>query len=165
MPYALVCSLYAGLEFGASDGYRLSRPVNAKITHSFHMDDFKIHAVTEERLERVMKEMRDAMKDIGLIWIRNERKRPVVFVKRGCLEDIASLKDDAQCKFLGLLENIKQQDCLVLEQAEKNVPETTLCSMVKSPVALVLQGHSNQTVCQCMPRYVYSSKDIPVVSI
>ena len=68
------------------------------------------------------------MEDVGLQW--NERKCAVVHVRRGRLQEseenrigageaIASLREDAQYKFLGVLENVKQQDGLVLEQAGK----------------------------------------------
>ena len=73
-------------------------------------------------------EVRNAMEDIGLHW--NERKCATVHVKRGRLEDsgemrmgeagqINRLKDGVQYKFLGVLENIRQEDNLVLENAEK----------------------------------------------
>ncbi|PFX11816.1 Retrovirus-related Pol polyprotein from type-1 retrotransposable element R2 [Stylophora pistillata] len=112
----------------ASEGYRLSKPISAKITDLLYIDDLKIYAASEAKLERIMKGVRNAMEDVGLQW--NERKCAVVHVRRGRLQEpeengigageaITSLREDAQYKFLGVLENVKQQDGLVLEQAEK----------------------------------------------
>ena len=64
----------------ASEGYRLSKPINAKITDLLYIDDLKIYAASEGKLEKVMKEVRDAMEDIGFKW--NEGKCAVVHVKR-----------------------------------------------------------------------------------
>ena len=95
-----------------------------------------------------MKGVRNAMEDVGLQW--NERKCAVVHVRRGRLqeseenrigagEDIASLREDAQYKFLGVLENVKQQDGLVLEQAEKEYLKrlSTVAGMDKTPANLI----------------------------
>ena len=112
----------------ASEGYRLSKPISAKITDLLYIDDLKIYAASEAKLEWIMKGVKNAMEDVGLQW--NERKCAVVHVRRGRLQEseenrivageaIASLREDAQYKFLGVLENVKQQDGLVLEQAEK----------------------------------------------
>ena len=112
----------------ASEGYRLSKPISAKITDLLYIDDLKIYAASEAKLEWIMKGVRNAMEDVGLQW--SERKCAVVHVRRGRLQEseenrigageaIASLREDAQYKFLGVLENVKQQDGLVLEQAEK----------------------------------------------
>ena len=68
------------------------------------------------------------MEDVGLQW--NERKCAVVHVKRGCLQEssdmrcgeqelVKSLKEDSQYKFLGVLENIRQEDNLALENAAR----------------------------------------------
>ena len=107
----------------ASEGYRLSKPISAKITNLLYIDDLKVYAASEGKLERVMVEVRNAMEDIGLHW--NERKCATAHVKPGRLEDsgemrmgeasqINSLKDGVQYKFLGVLENIRQEDNLVL---------------------------------------------------
>ena len=109
----------------ASEGYRLSKPINTRITDLLYVDDLKVYAASEAKLKVVLREVQAAMGDIGLL--RNERRCPVVTVKRGCLQElvpgleigkqqlIKSLTEDSQCKFLGVLENIKQEDRLVLE--------------------------------------------------
>ena len=109
-----------------SEGYRLSKPISAKITNLLYIDDLKVYAASEGKLGRVMVGVRNEMEDIGLHW--NERKCATVHVKRGQLEDsgemrmgeasqINSLKDGVRYKFLGVLENIRQEDNLVLENA------------------------------------------------
>ena len=68
------------------------------------------------------------MEDVGLQW--NERKCVVVHVKRGCLQEssdmrcgeqelVKCLKEDCQYKFLGVLENIRQEDNLALDNAAR----------------------------------------------
>ena len=68
------------------------------------------------------------MEDVGLQW--NERKCAVVHVKRGCLQEspdmrcgeqelVKSLKEDSQYKFLRVLENIRQEDNLAVENAAR----------------------------------------------
>ena len=113
----------------ASEGYRLSKPINTKITDLLYVDDLKVYAASEAKLKVVLREVQAAMGDIGLLW--NERKCVVVNVKRGCLQELApglkideqqlikSLKEDSQYKFLGVLESIKQEDSLVLESAAR----------------------------------------------
>ena len=65
-----------------------------------------------------------------MLWKMLAYSGTVVHVRRGRLQEseenrigtgeaIASLREDAQYKFLRVLENVKQQDGLVLEQAEK----------------------------------------------
>ena len=113
----------------ASEGYRLSKPINTKITDLLYVDDLKVYAASEAKLKVVLREVQAAMGDIGLLW--NERKCTVVNVKRGCLQELApglkideqqlikSLTEDSQYKFLGVLESIKQEDSLVLESAAR----------------------------------------------
>ena len=68
------------------------------------------------------------MEYAGLQW--NEKKCAVVHVKRGCFQEspdarcgeqelVKSLKEDSQYKFLGVLENIRQEDNLALENAAR----------------------------------------------
>ena len=64
----------------ASEGYRLSKPINTKITDLLYVDDLKVYAASEAKLKVVLREVQKAMGDIGLLW--NERKCAVVNVKR-----------------------------------------------------------------------------------
>ena len=47
---------------------------------------------------------------------------------------IARLKDGEQYKFLGVPENLKQEDKLVLNCAARGLPEESICDLVKSLV-------------------------------
>ena len=89
----------------ATEGYRLSKPVNAKITDLLCIDGLKIYASSEGKLAKVMEDMRDALKDIGL----HGKKKKV----RG--NTCQSLRDWSYYKFLGVLEDIRQEVSLVLE--------------------------------------------------
>lgn len=75
-----------------------------------------------------MRDVKEAMEDIGLHW--NEKKCAVAHVKRGVLQKstgmlveehelVKSLEEDSQYKFLGVLENTKQEGTLVLENAAR----------------------------------------------
>ena len=77
---------------------------------------------------RVMRTIKGGMDCIGLKW--NEKKCAAVHVKRGCVKqtenmEIDELKpkktlgEESTYKFLGVLENSKQEDKLVLENALK----------------------------------------------
>ena len=90
------------------------------------IDDLKMYASSENNLERVMRTVKGAMDCIGLRW--NEKKCAVVHVKKGRvkqtenmeidgLKSIKSLGEESTYKFLGVLENYKQEDKLVLENA------------------------------------------------
>ena len=117
----------------ATEGYRLSKPINAKVTDLLYIDDLKIFASSETKLSTVLKSTQAAMKDIGLNW--NSKKCSVMHIKRGVQsEDVDSVKLDesfvVKClkeqnhyKFLGVLENVKQEDKLVLECASKEFLE------------------------------------------
>ena len=61
--------------------YLLSKPVGVKVTDLLCRDDLKVFAASESKLNRVLKETRGAMQDIGLHW--NQKKCSVVHVKRG----------------------------------------------------------------------------------
>ena len=93
-----------------------------------YIDDLKIYAASQGKLQVVMRDARMAMEDIGLAW--NERKCAVAHVKRGKLETsdgliireedvIESLKEGSQYKFLGVLESVNHEDNRVLQNAEK----------------------------------------------
>ena len=93
-----------------------------------YIGDMKMYAALGGKLGQVMKETRGTMSDVGLKW--NERKRAVVHIKRGQLEDsagmttgapelIKSLNENIHYRFLGVLENKKQEDNRVLENVEK----------------------------------------------
>ena len=47
-------------------GYRLSKPVGVKVTDLLYIDHLKVFAASESKLNRVLKETREALEDIGL---------------------------------------------------------------------------------------------------
>jgi len=83
----------------ATEGYRLSKPIDAKITDLLYIDDLKIYASSEGKLKKVMEDMSDALRDIGLNWKKKKKK------VRG--NTCQSLKDWSNYKFLGVLKDIR----------------------------------------------------------
>ena len=67
-----------------TEGYRLSKPISAKITHLLYIDDMKLFAASENKLKRVMTVAKNGMESTGLKW--NEKKFAVIHVKRGQVE-------------------------------------------------------------------------------
>ena len=115
-------------KLSVTEGYRLSKPLDVKITNLLYIDDLKIFAASETKLNTVLKATRAAMQDIGLNW--NAKKCSVINVKKGEQvqgtevkldekEVIKNLNAGTQYKFLGVLENIRQEDKLALECAAK----------------------------------------------
>ena len=49
-----------------TEGCRLSKPIGVKVTDLLHIDDLKVFAASGSKLNRVLKETRGAMQDIGL---------------------------------------------------------------------------------------------------
>ena len=54
--------------------------MGAKITDLLYVDDLKVYAASEGKLDRVLGEIRVAMEDVGFQW--NKTKRAVVHVKQ-----------------------------------------------------------------------------------
>ena len=50
----------------ATEGQRLSKPIGVKITDLLYIDDLKVFAASKSKLNRVLKETRGEMQDIGL---------------------------------------------------------------------------------------------------
>lgn len=107
----------------------MSKPINSKVTGLLYIDDLKIFAASESKLERVMKMVKSSMEDVGLQW--NLKKCAVAHVKRGVQVTAVSggrvvestkipcLDDGERYKFFGVLESVRQEDKLVLECAAK----------------------------------------------
>ena len=68
----------------ATDGYKLSKPIEGKITHLLYVDDMKVFAASKSKLDRVLKVTKTAMEDIGLIW--NGKKCSIAHIKKGVLD-------------------------------------------------------------------------------
>ena len=113
----------------ATEGYQLAKPIEVKVTDLLYIDDLKVFAASESKLNRVLNETRGAEQDIGLHW--NQKKCSVVHVKRGAqvLDEsgmrmdetttITALGEGKHYKFLGVLENVRQDERLALACAAK----------------------------------------------
>ena len=89
------------------------------------MDDLKVFAASEARLNTVLRATSTAMQDMGLQW--NPKKCNVIHIRRGKqVEDAADLKLDeknleagSSYKFLGVKESTLQDEKLALAVAAK----------------------------------------------
>ena len=91
----------------------MSKPISFKVTDLRYIDDLKIFAASESKLNRVTNMVKKTMEDVGLTW--NPKKCQVVHVRKGVhvtnnlemiLDETAripSVEDGKQYKFLGVL--------------------------------------------------------------
>ena len=126
----------------STEGYRLSKAISFRVTDLLYINYLKIFAASESKLNWVMNMVKTTMEDVGLAW--NPTKCAVVHVSRGVhvsgnsgmiLDETAripSLEDGKQYKFLGVLENVMQEDKLVLECAAKEYLQRIICHLDKS---------------------------------
>ena len=104
----------------------MSKPVSAKLTDLLYIIYvLKVFAASDSKLATELKSTKLAMRDVGMEW--NEKKCSVTHIKRGALDQstgdmkveetavIAKLKTEEHYKFLGVLENLKQKDKMVLK--------------------------------------------------
>ena len=68
-------------KLAAKNGYKMSKPTNAKITDVLYIDDLKVYAQSESKLSCVLKDTNSCMNDLGLPL--NHKKCNVIHVKRG----------------------------------------------------------------------------------
>jgi len=84
--------------------------VGSKVTDLLYLDDFKVFAASQAKLERVLKMTKGAMEDIGLHW--NPNKCSVLNVRGGVPVDVPegfksremvidSLKENTIYQFVG----------------------------------------------------------------
>ena len=112
-----VCLNPIAWKISASDGYRLSRPIDTKVMDLLYIDDLKIFAASKSKLTCLMRSVKAAMENIGLQW--KPKKCAVSHIKRGVPvansvgvevdgdAKIPSLEEGQQYKFLGVLEGLK----------------------------------------------------------
>ena len=123
-----ICLNPVAWKISASEGYKLSKPISATVTDLLYIDDLKVFAANETKLNRVLESTQVAMEDIGLQW--NPRKCAVVHIRRGIHSqenlggDIAggrlpSIEEGKHYKFLGVLESLVQEEKMVLECAAR----------------------------------------------
>ena len=115
-------------KISASEGYKLSKPISARLTDLLYIDDLKVFSASESKLNRVLESTQAAMEDIGVQW--NPRKCAVVHIRRGVHSQqnfgrdtvgdrVPTLEEGRQYKFLGVLETLLQEEKMVLELAAK----------------------------------------------
>ena len=64
-----LCLNAVAWKLSSTEGYRLSKPVAGNnITHLLYVDDLKVFASSQAKLNRVLKMTEEAMGDIGLWW-------------------------------------------------------------------------------------------------
>ena len=86
-----VCLIPIAWKISASKGYNLSKPISIKVKDLLYIDDLKIFASSESKLNRVMESTKSAMEDVRLQW--NPKKcasfmykggyRPIPMIPRG----------------------------------------------------------------------------------
>ena len=113
----------------ATQGYRLFKPLESKVTHLLYVDDLKVFAASESKLNTVLRATSDAILDIGRHW--NPKKCSVIHIRKGKqIENSADLKLDestlvqslktgSSYKFLGVSESTLQDEKLALAVAAK----------------------------------------------
>ena len=119
-----VCLNPIAWKISASEGYKLSKPIILKVTDVLYIDDQKIFASSESKLNRVVESTKNAMEDVGLQW--NSKKCTVVHEQRvggggqththnasGIRVDentcVSDLEEGNQYNFLGFLETVRQE--------------------------------------------------------
>ena len=69
----------------------MSKPISAKVSYLMYIDDLKVFASSEAKLNRVLKSTSAAMEDIGLTW--NPNKCNVIYVRKGAqVHDAAGVR-------------------------------------------------------------------------
>ena len=123
-----ICLNPVAWKISASEGYKLSTPISARVTDLLYIDDLKVFAASESKLNRVLESTQAAMEDIGLQW--NPRKCAVVHVRRGVHsqessgrdlagERLPTLEEGRTYKSLGVLETLVQEEKMALELAAR----------------------------------------------
>jgi len=61
-----ICLNPVARKISASEGYKLSKPISARVTDLLYIDDLKVFAASETKINRVLESTQAAMEDIGL---------------------------------------------------------------------------------------------------
>ena len=61
--FALFCLHYASVpwKLRAAKGYKLAKPISQKVRHLLYVDDLKVYVASENKLQRMMKNVKDGM--------------------------------------------------------------------------------------------------------
>ena len=115
-------------KLSSAEGYRLSKPIASKVTNLLYVDDLKVFAASEGKLNRVLKMAKTAMENVGLQW--NPKKCNLLHARRGVVSETSNgftdgqasincLKEDAQYRFLGTPERLLQEEKLAPDIAAR----------------------------------------------
>ena len=129
-----VCLNPIAWKISASEGYKLSHPISVKVTDLLYIDDLKIFASSESKLNRVMESLKSMMEDVGVQW--NPKKCAVVHVQREVHTHtqhalrlrvdeniyVSDLDESNHHKLLGVLETVRQEERMSLESTAKAFP-------------------------------------------
>ena len=74
-----ICLNPVAWQLKASEGYKLSKPISAKITDLLYIDDLKVFAASTTKMTRVLKATKESTKCMGMQW--NEKKCAVTHMK------------------------------------------------------------------------------------
>ena len=106
-----------------TEGYKLSKPVSAKVSYLMYIDDLKVFVSSEAKLNRVLESTSAAMEDIELTW--SPKKCNLIHVRKGTQVHnaagvrlgqegvVESLDASSSYKFLGVRETVMQDEKLV----------------------------------------------------
>ena len=79
-----ICLNPVAWQLKASEGYKLSKPISAKITDLLYIDGLKVFAASAMKMTRVLKATKESTKCMGMQW--NEKKCAVTHMKKGALD-------------------------------------------------------------------------------
>ena len=122
-------------ELRRHEGYKLSKPISKKITHTFFMDDLKCYINTLNKMINLMSDTKGKMSDAGLDW--NAKKCNVINIVRGLLDlsteevvlndgtIVKCLKSEDLYKFLGIPENVEHDIDDIVKNSKTSVRQRT----------------------------------------
>ena len=122
-------------ELRRHEGYKLSKPISKKITHTFFMDDLKCYINTLNKMINLMSDTKGKMSDAGLDW--NAKKCNVINIVRGLLDVsteevvlndgtiVKCLKSEDLYKFLGIPENVEHDIDDIVKNSKTSVRQRT----------------------------------------
>ena len=136
-----------------------------KVTDLLYIDDLKVFAASQAKLERVLKVTKGAVEDIGLQW--NSKKCSVLNMRGGVPVDVPegfksgemvidSLNENTTYRFLGAPERLLQEEKLALQCITKTYLQR-LSVIWSSPLSDINRVQaSNQLVMPVLPYLMWS---------
>ena len=118
-------------ELRRHEGYKLSKPIQCKITHTLFMDDLKSYAKSFNAQRLLLSDIKEKMGDASLLW--NNKKCKVINIKRGEIDvtseemvltdgtKLECLESEDRYKFLGVPENILHDTDDIVIKIEESI--------------------------------------------